>query len=71
MTEAIHLPRSIVKRLSLEAQKRGLSLEEYVLELVLQPLDPSERAREYLEAAKTFLEEAQKELSRGNVRQAA
>ena len=70
-TEAIYLPRSVVERLSLEAERLGLSLEEYVLELLLQPLDPAERAREYISAAKEMLNSAWKALKEGDVRQAA
>jgi HEPN domain-containing protein len=54
-----------------EAEKLGLSLEEYIIELVTQGLDPKDRAREYVEAAKELLEEARGELERGSVRQAA
>ena len=70
-TAAIYLPRSVVERLSLEAERLGLSLEEYVLELLLQPLDPAERAREYISAAKEMLNRAWKALKEGDVRQAA
>jgi len=67
----IRLPRSIVERLEKEARKLGLSIEEYVLELMLRDLDPSERVREYIEAAKDLLEQAKEELRKGDVRQAA
>ncbi len=54
-----------------EAEKLGMSLEEYVLELVAQGLDPKNRAREYIEAAKDLLSQAREELERDNARQAA
>ena len=68
---AVRLPRSVVERLEREAQKLGLSLEEYVLELVLKGLDPAERIREYVEAAQDLLDQAREELGKGDVRQAA
>ncbi len=68
---AIRLPRAVVERLEREARKLGLSLEEYVFELILRDLDPEERAREYIEVAKDLLEQARVELERGDLRQAA
>jgi HEPN domain-containing protein len=67
----IRLPRSLAERLEREAGRLGVSLEEYVLELLLGDVDPPERAREYAEAARDLLEAAREELERGDVRQAA
>ena len=50
--ETIVVPASIARRLREEAEKLGLSPEEYLVELVLRDLDPPERAREYIEASK-------------------
>ena len=36
----LRFPRAIVDRLEREARKLGVSLEEYVLELMLRDLDP-------------------------------
>jgi len=71
VTLSVRLSRSVVERLEREARKSGLSLEEYVLELVLRNLDPQERAREYIETAKNLLEQAREELEKNDVRQAA
>ncbi len=71
VTISISFTRNLVERLEKEARKAGLSLEEYVLELVLQGLDPGERAREYIEAAKHLLAQAKEELAKNDVRQAA
>ena len=49
----------------------GLSLDEYLIELILRDLDPPERALDYAEAAGELLEQAREELRRGEVRQAA
>ncbi len=48
-----------------------MGLEEYLVELATQGLDPQERAREYAEAAQELLEQAREELRRGDIRQAA
>ncbi|NPA96071.1 MAG: hypothetical protein GXO32_00530, partial [Crenarchaeota archaeon] len=71
MSITIRLPRSVASKLEEEARKLGLGLEEYLLELALRDLDPSDRAVEYIEVSKDLLEEARRELERGNVRQAA
>jgi len=68
---AVMLPRSVVERLKREAGRTGLTIEEHILELLLRDLDPSERAREYADAAKALLGQAYEELARGDVRQAA
>ncbi len=66
----IRLPKNIVERLE-EAAKAGLTLDEYILELILHNLDPGERAKEYVEAAKSLVDQALEELSKGDFRQAA
>ncbi len=70
-TEAITLPRVIARRLRVEAEKQGLSLEEYLVELATRSLDPPEKAKEYIEAARELLEQAREELGKGDLRQAA
>ncbi len=69
--EVISIPRSIVEKLRLEASRLGLSLEEHIIELAVQNLDPPLIAQEYIKAAKELLEQSKQELERGNVRQAA
>ncbi len=59
------------ERIREEAARRGMSVEEYILELVAQNLDPVDRASEYLNAASRLLQEAREELEAGDVRQAA
>ena len=67
----LRLSRGVAERLRREAQKAGLGLEEYVLELAIRDLDPWERVQEYIEASKSLLEQAREELGKGDVRQAA
>lgn len=67
----VTLPSSIVNRIREEARRQGLSIEEYIIELVSQGLDPRERAAEYIEAAEELVREAREELERGDARQAA
>ncbi len=67
----LRFPKSIVERLRKEAERLGLSLEGYIIELITQGLDPRDRAVEYIEVAKELLEEAREELEGGNIRRAA
>ncbi len=61
----------LARRVRDEARRLGLSVEEYLVELLSQGLDPRDRAREYAEAARDLLEQAWEELERGDWRQAA
>ncbi len=73
MDRAINLkfPKSILEKLEHEARKSGLGVEEYILELILENIDPEERVQEYIEAAKDLLEQSREEIDKGNIRQAA
>ena len=68
---SVKLPRSIVERIEGDAKRAGLSLEEYIIELIFQSLDPDERILEYVDVAKDLLEQAVEELRKGDVGQAA
>jgi len=69
--ETVTIRGVAARLLTEEARKRDMGLEEYVLELVTRHLDPKDRAREYVKVARELLEEAEEELGRGGVRQAA
>ena len=67
----IVLPSRIGERIRREAERLGVTVEEYIIELVEGEADPRERALDYIEAAGLLLERARRELSEGDVRQAA
>lgn len=69
--ETVVLRGVVARRLKEEALKRGLSPEEYMLEVLTRDLDPKDRAKEYIEAASSLLEEAEEELKKDDLRQAA
>jgi len=71
LTTTITIPRRVAERVHREAEKLGISVEEYLLELLTHNLDPLDKAREYIDVSKELLEEANKELKKGNIRQAA
>ena len=71
MAETLVIRGRLAKRVREEAEKLGVSVDEYLVDLLSQGLDPRDRALEYVETAEELLEEARKELDKGNVRQAA
>ena len=70
-SEVIRIPSNIAQRFRAEAEKQGMGLEEYLIDLITQDLDPPERALEYVRAARELLDQAREELEKGDVRQAA
>ncbi len=71
MSTTIILPRTIIEHAKREAEKLGISLEEYLLELISSNMDPKDKALEYVKVAKELLEQAREELRKGDLRQAA
>ncbi len=72
MTQSVIVVRGrLARRVREEAEKLGVSIDEYLVELLSQGLDPREKAVEYIEVAESLIEEAREELEKGNVRQAA
>jgi len=67
----ITIPESIAKRIREAAERLGVTPEEYILELVTKDLDPEERARVYIEAARDLIARAREELGKGDLRQAS
>lgn len=70
-TGQVLIPSRLARRVREEAEKHGLSVEEYLVELLSQGLDPGEKATAYIEASISLLDQAREELRRGDVRQAA
>jgi len=68
---SIILPKTITERIKREAERRGVSIEEYVVELLSRDLNPEDRAREYVKVSLELLVQAKEELARDNIRQAA
>jgi len=69
--EAIVLRGRIARNIKKKAAKLGVSVDEYIVELLTQTLDPKTKAIEYIEAAKELLQESLRELEKGNMRQAS
>jgi len=71
MADAIIIKGVAARKLKEEAKKLDLGLDEYLLDLLTQNLDPRDRSKKYVEASEELLAEARKELEKGNIRQAA
>jgi len=67
----IVIPRAIAEKVRREAEKLGISLEEYLLELISRDLDPKSKAKEFIRTAIDLLEQAREEFEKENLRQAA
>jgi len=71
LSEVLLIRGWAARRVREEAEKLGVSVDEYMVELLSQELDPKDRAREYIEAAMDLLGQARGELGKGDVRQAS
>ena len=65
------LPEVIARELEEKARRAGVSVDEYLFDLVLRSDDPGAGARKYLEGARELLRQAREELERGDLRQAS
>jgi len=65
------IPESVAKRIREVAEKLDMTPEEYLVDIVTRDLDPGERVREYIEAARGLLAQAREELEKGDLRQAS
>ncbi|BES81521.1 hypothetical protein [Pyrodictium abyssi] len=54
-TVTVTLPRRLAEHARREAERLGLGLQVYIVELLSEGLDPEERARDYAEAATALL----------------
>ncbi|MCY0867623.1 MAG: PaREP1 family protein [Desulfurococcus sp.] len=71
MSSTITLPEILVEEIAKRASRAGLSVEEYLADLVFGSMDPDEAAGKYIETALHLVEQAREELSRGDLRQAS
>ena len=67
----VTLPKVIIEELKERASKAGVTIEEYLLDILIRDIDPIEGAEKYLEGAKELLEQARKELEKEDLRQAS
>jgi len=68
---SIVIPERLAEMVRRRAEELGVSLEEYLLDVLTRDLDPNESAREYIEVACNLVEQAREELGKGDLRQAS
>jgi hypothetical protein len=64
MTLTVHLPPELEQRLNQEAQRQGLSLDEYALALLDKSLPPKDRRTEIITLLQTWIDEEDPEEQR-------
>jgi len=67
----IEIPKEVYEVISTIARRRGKTIEELLVELVLQDLDPEVRVEVYLKLYKKYLSEAEKLYKMGDLIQAS
>ncbi len=65
------IPKTIVEHVKMRARALGVSIEEYLLELISQNLNPEDKAKEYSKVAIELIKQAKEELRKDNLRQAS
>jgi len=64
MTLTLHLPPELEQHLTREAQRQGLSLDEYALALLDKSLPPQDRRTELITLLQTWIDEEDPEEQR-------
>ena len=67
----VTLPRTTVEELREKAVKAGVTIEEYLLDILTRDIDPVKSAEKYLNGAEDLLKQAYQELREDNLRQAS
>jgi HEPN domain-containing protein len=66
----VKIPEGIYEKLKKVAEVQGLSIEGYVLSLIVESIDPNRVAESYWGASEDLLKQAREELVKGDLRQA-
>lgn len=70
-TVVVSLSKTVYEEISKKARERGLTLEEFLVEVAGEGVDPESRAEIYVKVSRELLEEAEDELEKGDLRQAS
>jgi uncharacterized protein (UPF0332 family) len=71
MMESLQIPKRLMQTLRRRAEELGVTPEEFLIELMVDAVDPGEQSQAYIDAAREMLEQAKKELGSGDLRQAS
>jgi hypothetical protein len=67
--ESLQIPKRLMQTLRRRAEELGVTPEEFLIELMVDAVDPGERSQAYIDAAREMLEQAKKELGSGDLKQ--
>jgi uncharacterized protein (UPF0332 family) len=69
MMESLQIPKRLMQTLRRRAEELGVTPEEFLIELMVDAVDPGEQSQAYIDAAREMLEQAKKELGSGDLKQ--
>lgn len=67
----VTLPKFIIEELKERASRAGVTVEEYLLDILVEDIDPVEGASKYIRGAEELIEQARQELKKNDLRQAS
>jgi len=67
----VTLPKFIIEELKERASRAGVTVEEYLLDILVEGIDPVEGASKYIRGAEELIEQARQELKKNDLRQAS
>jgi len=67
----VTLPKFIIEELKERAGRAGVTVEEYLLDILVGDIDPVEGASKYIRGAEELIEQARQELKKNDLRQAS
>ena len=65
------LPRIIIEELKRKADEVGISIDEYLFDIIVRDSDPNMAVEKYLKGAQQLIEQAEEEIKKENLRQAS
>ena len=71
MSVDLSLPRIIIEELKRKADEAGISIDEYLFDIIVGDSDPNIAIEKYLKGAQQLIEQAEEEIKKENLRQAS
>ena len=65
--ESLQIPKRLMQTLRRRAEELGVTPEEFLIELMVDVVDPEERSQAYIDAAREMLEQAKKSSDRATL----
>jgi len=71
MSVDLSLPRIIIEELKRKADEAGISIDEYLFDIIIRDNDPNMAVEKYLKGAQQLIEQTEEEIKKKNLRQAS